>query len=216
MKFYTLALCAALGVASQAQAAGMFSRSGPEERVPSGWEIGAAIGSHQNSQKQAFGDFGTFVTFDASSTAYKLFGGDRFNRYLTAEVAYIDGGTGSESFVDDTTLLVFNTERKTRGFQGSVLGALPLGASAFSLFGRVGYLDWKSDELLRDADGFELVRSTFDGSDPFFGGGLMADLDGAVLRLEYEYVDFDLQDPLTGEDLAVKSSVTSLSVAWIF
>ncbi len=49
-KFYTLALCAALGAASQAQAAGLFSRSGADERVKSGWELGAGIGMHTHEE----------------------------------------------------------------------------------------------------------------------------------------------------------------------
>jgi hypothetical protein len=210
MKFYTLALCAALGAASQTQAAGIFSRSGADERVPSGWEIGVALGSHQHSQKED--DVVGSITFDTSSMAYKLFGGYRFNRYFAVEAAYLDGGDASESFIDTTTLEVFNLKRKTRGYQASVLGALPLGASAFSLFGRVGYLDWKSDDLMTDGAGIPLSRMEFDGSDPFFGGGLMADMDGAVLRLEYEYADLDVDD----DTISLKSSVTSLSVAWIF
>jgi hypothetical protein len=46
----------------------------------------------------------------------------------------------------------------------------------------------------------------------FWGGGLMAALDSALLRLEYEYVEFDTDD----DDFGAKSEVISLSVAWIF
>lgn len=208
MKFYTVALCAALGVASQAQAAGgMFSRSGSDERVKSGWELGASIGSHDHTET-----FQDVIFFDTSGTAYKLFGGYRFNRFFTVEVAYVDGGDASESYADQVTGdPVLNLEYKSRGFQGSVLGSLPLGESAFSLFGRVGILDWKADLRERDfVAGTETV-ATGDGQDPFFGGGLIAALDGAILRLEYEYVEFDTDDPFGS-----KSEIISLAVAWIF
>ena len=211
MKFYTVALCAALGVASQAQAAGLFSRSGNDERVKSGWVLGAGIGSHQH--KETFEDE---TIFDTSTTSYKLFTGYRFNKYLSVEVAYTDGGAGSETFYDLTDPLVpvpvLNIDYEQHGFQGSVLGSLPLGNSAFSLFGRVGYFDWKADVRIVDYLGGTADRFAGDGQDIFFGGGLLAALDGAMLRLEYEYVDFDTDGVGTG----AKSTVASLSVAWVF
>ena len=107
---------------------------------------------------------------------------------------------------------VLNLEYKTHGFQGSVLGSLPLGGSAFSLFGRVGLLDWKADLRSRDFVAATEAVATGDGQDVFFGGGLQAALDGAVLRLEYEYVEFDTDD----DDFGAKSEIISLNVAWIF
>jgi hypothetical protein len=210
MKFHTVALCAALGIASQAQAAGLFSRSGPDERLKSGWELGASIGTHAHTET-----FQDAIFFDTHGTAYKLFTGYRFNKYFTVEVAYIDGGDASESYFDTTVdppVPLLNLEYKSRGFQGSALGSLPLGASAFSLFGRVGVMDWKADLRMLDfVAGTETV-ATGDGNDVFFGGGLQAALDGAILRLEYEYVEFDTDDG----DFGSKSEVVSLGVAWIF
>lgn len=206
-KFYSLALCAALGLASQAQAAGIFSRSGPDERLPSGWELGVGIGSHVHTET-----FQDVNFFDTSSTSYKLFGGYRFNSYFTVEAAYIDGGDGTETYVDDLGETVLSIESNTRGFQGSVLGSLPLGASAFSLFGRVGVLDWKQDVTTRDFVAATEGEGTDDGNDVFWGGGLTAALDNALLRLEYEYVEFDTDD----DEFGAKSEVISLSVAWIF
>jgi OOP family OmpA-OmpF porin len=210
MKFHTVALCAALGIASQAQAAGLFSRSGPDERVKSGWELGASLGTHAHTET-----FQDAIFFDTHGTAYKLFGGYRFNKYFTVEVAYIDGGNASESYFDTTVdppTPLLNLEFKSRGFQGSVLGSLPLGATAFSLFGRVGVMDWKADLRQRDLVAGTEAVATGDGNDVFFGGGLQAALDGAILRLEYEYVEFDTDD----DDFGSKSEVISLGVAWIF
>jgi OmpA-OmpF porin, OOP family len=206
MKFYTIALCAALGVASQAQAAGLFSRSGNDERVKSGWVLGAGIGSHQH--KETIQDE---TLFDTSSTSYKLFGGYRFNKYFSVEVAYVDGGAASETFYDLTDP-VLSIDYEQHGFQGSALGSLPLGRSAFSLFGRVGYYDWKADVRITDFVALTTDRFSGDGQDIFFGGGILAALDGALLRLEYEYVDFDTDAADTG----AKSTTASLSVAWVF
>jgi len=207
MKFYTVALCAALGVASQTQAAGMFSRSGADERIKSGWELGAGLGTHSHTET-----FQDTIFFDTSSTAYKLFGGYRFNRFFTVEAAYMDGGDASETYVDALAAPILNLQYKSRGFQGSVLGSLPLGGSAFSLFGRVGILDWKAELISRDLVALTEARASGDGQDPFFGGGLLAALDNSILRLEYEYVEFDTDD----NDFGSKSEVVSLSVAWIF
>jgi hypothetical protein len=207
MKFYSLALCAALGVASQAQAAGLFSRSGNDERLASGWLLGAGLGNHAHTET-----FQDAIFFDTHGTSYKLFGGYRFNKYFTVEVAYLDGGDASESYVDNLGTPVLNLEYKSRGFQGSVLGSLPLGGTAFSLFGRAGILDWKADLRSRDLVALTETVATGDGQDPFFGGGLQAALDGAVLRLEYEYVEFDTDD----DDFGAKSEIVSLNVAWIF
>jgi hypothetical protein len=218
-KFYTLALCAALGVASQAQAAGLFSRSGNDERVQSGWELGAGIGFHTHEESVV-----DQTIFDGKGTAYKLFAGYRFNKYFAAELAYMDGGDPAESYVDTVTgEPIERIEAQVHGFQASVMGALPIAQSAFSLFGRVGYFDSKTDVRVIDQTDAFAPPATFtsNSEDPFFGIGLMAALDGALLRLEYEFIDFDVEDIVddtTGDtfEAGSKSSIVSLSVLWVF
>lgn len=78
---------------------------------------------------------------DDRTSGWSIFGGFEFNRFLAIEAGYLDAGEVKEEIVAGGVLAADNT-----AFFGSVLGSLPLGDSAASLFGRAGMLSWKSDQ----------------------------------------------------------------------
>lgn len=133
-----------------------------------------------------------------SATAWEVFGGFEFNRYLAIEAGYIDGGKAKDN-VGDIVI-----EADTRALYASVLGSLPVG-DVVSLYARAGVMDWKSDQEAR-SDGDVLLAVDVDGTDPFFGAGIAALIEGALLRLEYRIADLDDTD----------LTAVSLAIAWRF
>jgi OOP family OmpA-OmpF porin len=135
---------------------------------------------------------------DAHSTAWEVFGGYEFNKYLAIEAGYIDGTTAKQSIPGGAL------EIDASGYYGSVVGSLPF-AEVFSVYGRAGYLHWKADEYAH-ADG-GTANGSVNGDDPIFGVGIAYEGEGnALLRLEYRIADLDDTD----------LSLISVGIAWRF
>lgn len=116
--------------------------------------------------------------FKADDTAVKLFGGWRFNRNISLELAYIHGGSPEEGAV----------EVEPRAMQASLLGTLPLTQSA-SVYARAGVLSWKTEA---SAPGFTVKD---DGEDFAWGVGTSLNVGSrGMIRLEYEGADLDGTD----------------------
>ena len=78
----------------------------------------------------------TTMSLDESDTAFKLFGGYQFNRYLAVEGGYFD--LGKFGFTSTTVPAgTLNGQIKLRGFNLDLVGTLPL-SERFSVIGRVG------------------------------------------------------------------------------
>jgi OOP family OmpA-OmpF porin len=79
----------------------------------------------------------TATNSDERDTAYKVFLGYQFNRYLALEGGYFDLGEGS--FTTDTTtpLGSLSGKLKTRGWSLDLVGSLPV-TPKFSVLGRIG------------------------------------------------------------------------------
>lgn len=138
------------------------------------------------------------VDIEGKSTAWEVFGGFELNQYVAFEVGYIDGGSADDSFDG------FTVRADTTAIAGSVIGSMPVNDS-FSIYARAGYMHWKSEQALIE-DGVTLATDDFDGNDPFFGAGLAALVDTALVRLEYRIADLDDTD----------LSLISLAIAWRF
>jgi OOP family OmpA-OmpF porin len=138
------------------------------------------------------------VDLEGNATAWEIFGGYEANQYFAVELGYIDGGTA------DDTIDNAKVEADTTAVVASVIGSLPIGES-FSIYARGGLLHWKSDEALK-VDGITVATDSLDGDDPFYGVGVAANVEGALLRLEYRLADLDDTD----------LSLISLALAWRF
>lgn len=157
-----VALCAILPLAT-AHAGGVY--------------LGGGIGAAKTTDRV---DALSAIDFDESDTAYKLFGGYRFDVLpivsLSAEVGYRDLGR------PDTDV----REYRVDGFDYAALAGVGLGP--VELFARVGGMRY---DLVKTAGD---VRLTFDGTAPVYGIGARFGLLGLGVRAEYEKMDIDELD----------------------
>jgi OOP family OmpA-OmpF porin len=118
---------------------------------------------------------------DENDTAYKIFGGWSFNRYIAAEVGYFDGGNPT------STVGTQRLQVDADGFYAAAIGSLPLG-DRFSLFARLGYAFYEATASLQ-APGIALSESDED-EDLLYGIGATAQFTDAFgVRLELESID---------------------------
>jgi len=134
------------------------------------------------------GDFGVKVDgFDASDTAFKVFGGYRFMDYFAAELEYIDGGTAEDR----------GFEIDVSGWNLSGIGRLPIGEK-FNVFAKLGMIFW-------DADLGGIESGSDSGED--FSWGIGADFnftDNLTVRGEYQMFEIEDTDSV---DLAALSLI---------
>lgn len=176
----TIALFAALGLLSSAAFAG-------EE---SGFYAGAGVGQ-ANLQIDALDIVpGVDYKFDADETAYKVFAGWRFNKYISVELGYLDLGTLSDSVKFDTGagIVDVDTEIDLSGFAPYVVGTLPIGI--FELSAKLGYVFYDVDgKVSSDALGESDSFSDSDEDLAYGVGAGMTVFDHLNVKLEYEVID---------------------------
>jgi len=161
--------------------------------------------------------------FKANRLGYSFTGGWGLNKWLAFELSYNDGGEFSQDLEtgDFTGMTRVVQHTDMRAFVGSVVGSWWF-TDNFSVYGRAGIYYWKgqttlSEDLDTTIDIPPPFRETFedDGSDPIFGVGVQTQLDGALVRLEYQQVD---TGDVTATNLDMfdnKFEALNLSVVWI-
>lgn len=136
----------------------------------SGFYIGAGAGDA--SVKDA--------DFDASDSAYKVFGGYNIGFIplvdFALEASYVDFGNPSTS--------IGNVE--VSGVNAFGLAGLSFGP--FGIFAKAGMLSWDSDAT------FSGVNTSESGSDPAYGVGARFAIGSFAVRAEYELYDVDNAD----------------------
>jgi len=149
--------------------------------------------------------------FDGSDTAFKLFGGYKFGKYIGLELEYIDGGEADDSWRQEFKG-VTEEIRATIGFTGwnaSLVGILPIGEK-FDVFAKIGAIMWDADLVLDyrvDGSLVERERLSDDGSEFSWGiGGSWYFLQNFGARIEYQGFDIDDAD----------ADLISASVLWQF
>ncbi len=113
----------------------------------------------------------------------------------------------------------FNVHNDIKSLQASVVGSLWIGKK-FSVFGRAGGMYWKAETVIGvgDPDGPPKVTEAANdtGFAPLLGVGIQTTLDGALLRLEYQYSDLgDLTDSFNFSQTDNEYSALSLSIVWM-
>jgi OmpA-OmpF porin, OOP family len=127
--------------------------------------------------------------FDDADTAFKVFGGYRFNQYFGVELAYFDGGT-AEGVVDDLNGVL---EVDTSGVNLSAMVTAPL-AENFSLFAKLGYASIELDATLRSL-GQRFGADSVTEEELSYGAGASYSFnENFAVRLEYEAFDIDDAD----------------------
>lgn len=113
--------------------AALFSPLAHADANGAGAYFGAAVGqSYAHSVEH-----NAYATWnqDDTNTAWKLYGGYRYNAYLGVEAAYTDLGKGSFSYADPG--LTGSGRLSSHAFSLAATGRLPLG-NAFALTGKLG------------------------------------------------------------------------------
>ena len=123
-----------------------------------GFYVGASVGQSEAKSWCSGADVG--VSCDDTSTAWKVFGGYQFNRYLAAEAGYTNLGRFKAS-LDPLT-----DEAKVTAWEAAAIGIAPL-ADRLSAFGRLGLYRANVKETTNFAGDFEN-----DNNDLTFGAGL--------------------------------------------
>jgi OmpA-OmpF porin, OOP family len=167
--------------------AGVLLPAAAEAEDP-GFYVGASIG--QASQE--------FSGFDANDTAFKLFGGWSFNKYLAVEGGYIDGGTQSD------TISQLDVDISSDGFFVEGLAKWPLGKYV-APYAKLGYVFYDSTTKLSINN--QSASESESDSDFIYGGGLEFKL-GENFRLRAEYEEVNL--PESAFD------IFSLAATWQF
>ena len=185
-----------------------------------GWRLGASVGSEAFQSDVDY--VGYFDNVDENRLSYSVFGGWGLNKWLAVEVGYHDGGEFNAHLNSDGLFPTREIEMHTdlRGFEASIVGSWWI-TNDFSLYGRAGIFVWKgestfSEDLDISSEIPPTTRERFedDGNDPFFGIGVQTELDGALVRLEYQMVDAgDLEAPGL-EMLDNKLESLNLSIVW--
>jgi OOP family OmpA-OmpF porin/outer membrane immunogenic protein len=194
----------------------------------SGWRLGMAAGQEELQGRVQYR--GYFDDVDPNRVSYSFFGGWGLNKWLAVEVGYKDGGKFNADLESNGGFPTRRVVQHTaiNGFEGSIVGSYWIGKK-FSVFGRAGMFAWKGETTFsEDIDVATETpapsRETFedDGAEPFFGIGVQTQLDGALVRLEYQMVetsDFHVDDPNSTVNFVdmVDTKMTSLnlSVVWI-
>ena len=119
--------------------------------------------------------------FEDSDTSFKVMGGYAFNRYLAAELAWIDAGELQDR-VDDLDLTV-----ESEGAVAAVIGKLPLG-DWFTAYAKLGYAFYDEKVTARLGSASETEKHSEE--DLLYGVGAEINLGTRFkLRAEYEVVD---------------------------
>lgn len=180
----------------------------PASAQDAGFYAGIAFGRSDFKDACA----GVPIACDDADTAWKLFGGYQFNKYLGAEFGYVDLGKASAN----GTILgaAASATAKAKGWELLGVGTLPF-SDKFSAYGKAGLFRWDADvSATAVIPGFApaAVSASDNGTDVTFGLGLKYDHTKNIgVRLEWQRYKDVGNDATTG-----KSDVDLLSVGIVF
>lgn len=128
-----------MNLAARALSLGILVVASGGDLAQAGPYVGGALGQ---SKFKEWCDTGgsttaTLASCEDTGTSWKLLGGYRFNRYLSAEATYIDWGEVTATVVAGTQRAQVAATQKSYGLAG--VASLPLG-ERFEVFGKLGFL----------------------------------------------------------------------------
>ena len=202
----------------------------------SGFRLGMTFNSDKLQGDFNFAPLADTARINTQRFGYGLFGGWALNRYLAFEGGFHSGNEFNQSVfpayaaafsvsppltdpVTPDSPPVMNVHNDIKSLQFSAVGSLWIGKK-FSVFGRLGGMYWKAETSIGvgDADGPPAIReSAHDtGFAPLGGIGVQTQLDGALLRLEYQYADLsDLTSSFSFSQNDNIYSSLAVSIVWI-
>ena len=171
----------------------------------SGFRLGMNLSSDTLESDLFFNPVGGTEALRNNRFGYGLFGGWAMNRYFAVEAGLRSGDEfNADPFAAfwETPLAVDNVSSHTdiKGLDATAVGTLWIGRK-FGLFGRVGMFAWKAEQtvsIYRDADPLagtpaskQTVSVDDNGFGLLYGAGIQTQLDGALIRLEYQFTEID-------------------------
>jgi hypothetical protein len=187
---YAIPAAAAVALALTAGTA-----SAQSEDNDRGFYVGAGVGQFNVQIDDIDQTDEAISKLDDSDNSWKAFIGWRLNRYISAELAYIDFGSVRGTFGGSPSSTTANGSSgnydvSISGFAPYVIGTIPLGP--VELFGKVGYYfyDTKTSFDLDDPLSHDLADSSTSEEDFVYGAGVgVTFLQHLNARLEYEKID---------------------------
>lgn len=169
----------------------------------SGWYLGASAG--QSKAKDGCPNtIPVGASCDDTSGAYGVFGGYQVNKYLGAELGYVDLGKIDASASGSTETI------KARGFELLGVGTIPINPR-FEVYGKVGVFFWDvKDSCTGTLCSFSSQDET--GSDLTYGLGATFNFTKNVgARVQYQRYQNVGKDSTTGE-----SDIDYISIGIVF
>ncbi len=169
-----------------------------------GWYLGVGAGESDadvssgdvNQDMAEAGITGT-SSVDDTDTAWKIFAGYQYNRYLGVEVGYVDlGEIDVDAITTAPTAATIKADVETQGVALSVVGSYPIN-DKFSVFGRVGAFYWDTEASAAAVVSGAVAKASEDddGIDLLFGAGAEYGFTRNIgVRLEWERYDVDGDD----------------------
>jgi Outer membrane protein beta-barrel domain len=172
----------------------------------SGFELGVGVG--QGTFQVSIPGVGSG---SESHLGFNVFGGYRFDRYVSIEAGFLDGGqyhaSGSDDDGDTASLSLH-----LRAAQLSAVGTLPIG-DYFALYARAGVDRWwlGTDVAIND----EVSSETFTSTRFMYGGGAEVFWEGAAIRVEYQQSKADNLN-IEGIPVDLRHQYIAASIVWQF
>jgi OOP family OmpA-OmpF porin len=155
--------------------AGLAAAPAAFSAVPAAWYVGAGVG--QSNADDSVTIRSQSVKVDDTDTAWKVFGGYRFNPNFGLELGWVDLGKLAGNNAVDYEL---------KGATLEAVGTIPL-ADNFDVFAKIGGFSW-------DSDASGAISKSDSGTDTTGGVGVGYHVnDRFGVRLEWERFDSDLQ-----------------------
>jgi hypothetical protein len=111
--------------------------TGSTASSPTNFYAGAALGSSQpNTSVQTWNGL---HHIDSSTTGWSIFAGIRPQKFIGAELAYVDfGNAEAHNLTDGTASITYKASVKNTAIGGYVVGYLPLSSSNWDVYARLG------------------------------------------------------------------------------
>ena len=171
----------------------------------SGFRLGMNLSSDTLESDLFFNPVGDTEALRNNRFGYGLFGGWALNKYFAIESGLRGGDEyNADPFVAywenplDVDKVASHTDIK--GIDATAVGSLWIGKKV-ALVGRVGVYAWKAEQtmsLFRSADevlGTPATKQTVsvddNGFSLIYGAGIQTELDGGLIRLEYQFTEID-------------------------
>ena len=198
----------------------------------SGFRLGMTFNSDKLEGDFNFAPIADTERVNTNRIGYGLFGGWGLNRYLAFEGGIFSGSDFNQSVFPAYAATfsvvppppatdhppIMNVHNDIKSLQFSAVGSVWIGKK-FSVFGRAGGMYWKAETTVGVGDPDfppNAHGSAHDtGFGPLVGIGVQTVLDGALLRLEYQYADLgDLTSAFSFSQTDNIYSSLALSVVW--